>query len=305
MIAGLHRSGTTYVGNVLNQLSQVSVLHEPFNFRQGVRGAPPFYSYYGENAETDRQLELFADQVFCMRGEWNREAAGGKWLRRLGWRLTGSWPGVRWAIVKFRFKLGVGTRYVCWKDPFLTFMLPLLVRKYDAKVVFLIRHPCALYRSQGQHNWFVDFSQLSMQQGLFSQYLSDVSEDVLERAASDNALGIALLWKAMVRYIISQRQDGVELHLVRHEDLCATAVDVFRGVFSFLGIPFGDAVRLHIEKTTQGEATNVEVGMWRKSYFVRDSQSLAMEWREKVPPREQQRIIDLCQEELKLMGYEK
>ena len=58
-VTGLHRSGTTYLGNILSKSSSIFVLHEPFNRKQGLVGAPPFYSHSNENAASDNAIDVF------------------------------------------------------------------------------------------------------------------------------------------------------------------------------------------------------------------------------------------------------
>ena len=44
LVTGMHRSGTTLIGRMVELASSdISVLHEPFNYELGIQGVPSWY----------------------------------------------------------------------------------------------------------------------------------------------------------------------------------------------------------------------------------------------------------------------
>ncbi len=46
VVTGLHRSGTRWLGRVIQKTGEVAALHEPFNKAYGMRGVSEWYPFY-------------------------------------------------------------------------------------------------------------------------------------------------------------------------------------------------------------------------------------------------------------------
>jgi hypothetical protein len=285
LIAGSHRSGSTYLGSVLRRSGKYWYLHEPCNRRFGmakvrhsfpyaaiddpteynpvidelVRGIPTYKSFNISTARRER-LKPYMSNI---RGQL-RHAAYGVFLKHL-------WP-------------------MLVKDPIASFAADYVWKKFDFDVIVLIRHPAAFYQSIRRRNWSFDFRNFLQQDRLMARHLSDYRE-MMTRDLS-KVEEISLLWACIYKVLADfhAEADGAWIWL-RHEDLCLDPMGEISAIMDRLDIPMSRRVEAYIRRTTGGESADARGD--RLHDLVRNSEDVAYSWRGKVGRDELRRIRDI------------
>ncbi len=291
MICGLHRSGTTYVGEMLRQ-ANICVVHEPLNERFGVLGVPVAYPFLAEDGGCYSKL---IDDVVGFKLGWNCSAdIGNNKLKRFIYKWTGGRSGMRWSKLRFQKLLGVLPSNIGLKDPFSTLATPYFIKKHSAKAVCMVRHPAAIHYSTVKQGWWFSIDNLCNQPELMSSYALDISEQHWVMAREHHAASIALLWKLMVR--VNRPLIGKGLILVRHEDLCVEPEIHSRNIFEHLGVTFDAKVANFVVTNSEGSSAEFAGGTIHD--FKRDAKSLPNIWRGRIPLEDERMIREICAEEL-------
>ena len=287
VITGLHRSGTTYVGHILNLSKSTITVHEPFNSISGLRYAPPVYIYI--TAKSPVKLTQPIDNALLFHGNFVKPAdISNSHLKNLRYKLIGGKQHAVWNMLKMLDLLNLLPEHIIWKDPFAIFMVGYLTKVRKVKVVVLIKHPCAHYYSVKKQNWFFDIDKLTDQKELIRCFGQDISEEYWKQAKSDNMISIALLWKIMSRYINTFINND-SVMIVRHEDLCTTPYEVFHKICNHLDMCCTSRMRKRIGQTTENRS--VESSEGQQHDFMRNSKLLKNIWREKLSLSDQKKIL--------------
>jgi len=141
VVSGIHRSGSTWVGQQLAALDNFGYIQEPFNQD---RRSPPVLGvrlpewYYCVHDGNSKRFELFFDRLFSFRLSW--------------WRMPLFWT-TRFHIQRSfelwrdfsRFRKS--GRVPLIKDPIALLSLPWLAERYRCRVLIMVRHPAAFVAS--------------------------------------------------------------------------------------------------------------------------------------------------------------
>lgn len=234
LVTGSHRSGSTWVGNVLSLAPGTGYVHEPFNVntRAGVcaAGFPADFTYVTAANEAP-YLRALADTV-AWRYAYAAELPALRSPRDAARMLRdGSY---------FRLRRLRGDRLIM-KDPIALFSAEWLSARFDMPVVTTVRHPAAFVASLIAAGWAgFDFTKITGQERLVAERLAPF-RDELAAAVADTpdpvGTGI-LLWRILHHHIRSLRRDHPDWIFVRHEDLAADPVAGFRDLYGRLGLRF-------------------------------------------------------------------
>lgn len=293
VVCGLHRSGTTFAGEILKRAG-VCVIHEPLNQRFGMVGIPIAYPF-SENSN-GVYAPLLDDAVNFAR-PWNKDVShigATGWKRRL-YSLTGGRSGLRWERVRLLRSVGLQKSKVCLKDPFMSLATPYLVREKGIRVICLIRHPAAIHYSTAKQNWRLDIENLIRQPELMEKYGNDISAVHWTLAKENAAASIAILWKLMVR-INTQLHSETGLKLVTHEALCLEPVETASQICSHFGIPFTPKLERYVLEHSGG--ARVEAIGNRTHDFVRNSQAIPDAWRGRLNAYDEAVMREIVGEEV-------
>lgn len=283
LVTGTHRSGTTWVGQMLSLPSHIAYLHEPFNpvYKASGYGIQPSYwyqhagdgypSFYRKKLEKLLKFRAVppSDSRFQGLGDFK------VYLKRNYELLTYRWRCSR-ALVK---------------DPLALFSVPWLVREFDMQPVILVRHPAAFVHSVTRQGWRFDFRQLLDQPQLMHERLFAFRDQMMD-AAGFNWSAVAeatLLWQ-VTHSVIQQYEDARPGWLfVRHEDLSTYPVAEFRKLYELLDIPFDHHVQAVIGRYSGGR-TNAQPKN-PVNDIQRNSRSLIDNWRQRLPESDQAYIL--------------
>lgn len=294
VVSGLHRSGTTFVGEILKQAG-TCVVHEPLNERFGMSGVPTAYPYAEKSS--DAYVPLLDDAVHFAR-PWNKDVTHIRakgWKRRL-YSLTGGRSGLRWARLRFLHSIGLPTSKVCLKDPFMTLAMPYLVQVLGLKVVCLVRHPAAIHYSTEKQGWRFDIDNLRRQHELIERYGRDIPEAHWNLALEHASASIAMLWKMMMRINSTQFPGDERLRMVTHETLCVKPVETARQICSHFDVPFTPALEQFVIEHSGGDRVEAKDG--KTHDFRRNSQAIPDAWRGRLNANDEAIMREIVGEEV-------
>lgn len=178
-------------------------------------------------------------------------------------------------------------------------MLQLLARTVTP-IVYLVRHPCAVTLSTvtgqkqqvmptGRHN-ILDKILKRHDPALFDQYTEKLEMmDLLEKEA--------LLWRIDVEKGISATQTYENALLVIYENLCDNPLTIAKQVFTHFGLDFSSQTSDYLNALTQSEPSETLHEFGVKSYFSVNKNPALMKdkWKQKMTSADQQRVLSLVQ----------
>lgn len=284
LVTGIHRSGSTWVGQTIAQSSDVIYIAEPFN-----PTSPP------GNCDLPREHWF----LYVCDENQARFAPAIDRLMRLSysigaqWRYDSSWAGLRtllgeWRV--FRSARRSGKR-ILFKDPIALFSAAWLARRYRMQVVVLIRHPAAFVASVKRMEWKFDYENLVAQPALLRDQLAPFETQIRDYAKHPpDFIDSAILQWNIAHHVVGlyelQHPDWI---FVRHEDLSRNPVPAFEELFPRLDLAFTAEVRRWLENVTaSSNPVDAEEGVIHQ--IVRDSASTRDSWKRKLSADEVKRV---------------
>ena len=294
IVCGLHRSGTTYVGKLLQQAGVV-VVHEPLNERFGMQDVPITYPYVDD---VENEYASLLDDVVNFRRAWNKDASfiRSKGVKKILYSLTGGRSGLRWSWLRLQHALRVMPKQLCLKDPFMSLATPYLVKKQGLKVVCMVRHPAAIHYSTAKQGWRFDIKNLRKQEGLIEKFASDISEVQWQIAEKHAAASIAILWKLMVRINQGVGWGNSNLKIIKHEDLCLDPMYTVEEIFKHFEVPLTQKIKSFVIENSQGSSAEPING--KVHSFKREAKALVDIWRVNGNKEDEMIIRDIAHLEL-------
>ncbi|MEO0475285.1 MAG: sulfotransferase domain-containing protein [Planctomycetota bacterium] len=258
LLAGSGRSGTTWMSQIINHGNPYRDIFEPFH-PQHVSHAKgwPFMRY------------LPADQL--------DDAATMVVMDLLAGRIRSRWTDAynRRSFAQQRLIKAIRTNLMLgW------------VRSHcpQVKLLFAMRHPCAVVHSRVKLQWNTHLDQLLAQQELMRDHLEPYRETI-DRAERSDDLWVRHLAMWCIENVVPLRELGpADVHLLRYEDLCQRFDEQVVELFAFLGRP-----------VPQGVHT---IARQRSAHFRRDSAimnggDLIGDWQQHVEPKHIDAMLSL------------
>jgi hypothetical protein len=284
LVTGAHRSGTTWVGKILAASPEVGYISEPLNklHRPGVMGEPVeyWYPYICEENESRYLAALgetihfeyhFLDELRSLRSIKDVGRMG----RDVGRFMNGRLRDAR----------------VLLKDPFAVFSVPWFARSLGCQVVIVVRHPAAFVSSLKRLDWSFDFRDLLDQPFLMRDHLEPFLAE-MENVPMDVVGQGCLLWKMIYSVVDGYRTSGLDLQVVRHEDLSRQPIEGFRDLFFVLGLGFSPKVQRTLLNSSQ-RGNPGELSKRRVHAVKLDSQVNLSNWKRRLKDDEIDRIRKL------------
>ena len=303
VMTGMHRSGTTFAGKVVAVTKGIDYIHEPFNYQYGCMGIPFVYPYINENKTRDEQIDKIIHEILNYKCRFKNIVKGESGLKSFIRRYVGGRGSLDLLSLKFKriiskHKLGGS---LLLKDPFVMLISPYLVKYYDAKIVILIRHPSAIWQSINRMNWTFTFDDFAGDD--FWNNLDDKNIDKEYLNSCSEVIKISYLWKFLYRNVLYWKEKYPEnIELIFHESLCIDPVNNVKKIIKHYGFDMEEKHQLLIEKMTNGD--NVDVKNKQLHNFVRNSNSLAWSWVNKISSNDEKIIKDITYEDVvKIYGY--
>lgn len=286
LIAGCHRSGSTYVGKVLSKSGRFSYIQEPCNMDYGLQGIKHWYPYASSSNPT--QYNHIVDTLFENTFSYKSGIGETSGLQRIRRRLIGSRPrlyGWLHGLLMHHF------RPMLIKDPLASMSAGYFHQAHAVTVILLVRHPAAFYKSLKRMNWRFDFANFLDQPELMENHLERY-RPALENPPSAFLDEAALLWLCIYQVLFDQfEQQGENCLIIRHEDICLDPLGQFGNIFDCCGIPLSAKVARYIRATSVGGS--VEARGASVHDFHRNAAELAFSWRSTLSETETGRIKEI------------
>jgi hypothetical protein len=224
LIAGVARSGTTWLADLIRSQTPCRMMWEPFNPHKNdqYNKFPDFL--YKRPSDSDPQLLEFATRVF------NGDIRN-KWIDREVDRLT------------FKYRLV--------KDVRINLFLYWLHENFPKiPLIFIIRHPCAVVLSRMISRWDVDddIRAFLTQEKLVKDFLKN-KLDLINNAKSIESKH-AIIWAIQNLIPIKQFENSV-LNLIFYEDLCTQPEIEIPKIFNMIGLRYQDTIFQQLNKPSR------------------------------------------------------
>jgi hypothetical protein len=287
IVSGTHKSGSTWVGNMICRHTDIVYLHEPFSPLRPTCACGGRFERWFTHVTPDNEA-LFLDHIrgtlslSCPLHNKLRELLSGRHLRQTCVE----------AAYLLKHRLTPGATRALMKDPIALFSLDWLAERFGAEMVVLIRHPAAFVNSLLRSGWTIPYKDLHAQPALLAGPLADYAESIEfhalhEQPVLDQAI---LFWNIAHRRIRDYQIAHPDWIFARHEDLTQNPLEEFRKLYARLTIPFGEPSIEAIREYTRGRAADRPGTDADDGYFRRDSSAVHKQWQTQLTAGEIDRI---------------
>ena len=295
LVTGLPRSGTSWVGKMLEASGQVVYVNEPLNPQHppgrspGVLGAEVTHRFQYICPDNDQQwARAFADTIqlrYHVAAELRRNH-GPYDLARMAKYCT-TFTGGR-----------LRGRRALIDDPFAVLSARWFAERLDADVVVLVREPVSLAGSWYRLGWKFDFQDLLGQPLLQRDLLGPYEPEMQALVGSTDRLAqIALLWRVTYDAVNRLRGDVPRLRVVRYEDLSREPVEQFRLLYETFGLTWTPRIAERVAAATSGtgrtdrsHAWTLRYGLSRTAFRPMDSRAALRSYETRLTPAEISRV---------------
>jgi hypothetical protein len=286
LVTGIPRSGTNFVGRMLDASGECVLINEPLNLH--VKPGRPtgllrarveqFYQYICQDNESE-YLPAFRDLVRL------RDHPVAELLER---------PRDADLVVWYWFNFLRGRlqrRRALIRDPYACLSAQWFAERLRCRVVFLVRHPLAVVSSHKRLGWKQRIHWLLDQPLLARDRLGPFRAELEEIAAfpEDIVWGASLLWRIVNGPAWELQKHSAAVTVVRQEDLSRNPREEFEKLYRTLGLELSDRVRSAISYSTAPD--NPHEGDVDNAHEVRlDSRATLTTWRDRLSDEEVERI---------------
>jgi len=295
LVAGAHRTGTTWVGKMLSAGGEAAYISEPLNVlhHPGLLNIPIRYWYTYICAENEREYLPALQELLGFNYQvWAglKSVHSRKDFLRIG---RDNWTFLQG---KIRHQLPL------LKDPFASFSIPWFLQKLGCQVVVTVRHPAAFASSLKRLTWPFQFCDLIDQPLLMRDWLEPYREDIESLLGEERRTGqvdiisqASLLWRIVYAVLIHFRQKFPEIHIVRHEDLSLDPVTGYKTLYKALGLNFTPAAQKIILESSSSD--NPKEASSQNAFDVKvDSRANLEIWKRRLSTQEILRIREITED---------
>jgi hypothetical protein len=296
VVTGMARSGTSWVGKLLQASGELTYINEPLNpdhppgrspgvFDASVEG---HYQYISEENE-DGWLAAF-DEMLQLRYHVGAE------LRR----NRSPYDLARMARYAASFLAGrlLGRRALL-DDPYALLASEWLADRLGCRVVVIVRDPAAMVASWKRLGWTTDLGELLHQPALMRDWLEPFRGEMEAVAATPTDLvgRVGMLWRLLYLVAAEYERRCRAVRVVRYEDLAADPVSCFAGLYAALGLSFDERAERAVVQSTTGSAQRTahrwslsRSGLSKTGFRPMDSRANLVAWKRQVGADEVARV---------------
>lgn len=216
LVTGSHRSGSTWIGRVIEKSDEFIYLSEPTNFDNTHSISDINYRF---------QFIRNSDKVMINElAQLNQNALQHH-------------------------------KKALFKDPLAFFSVDTFIDQFDADVLISVRHPAAFTSSLKRLGWSHTFNHFLEQEELMDTYLYPFRDKIKDFAKNEKDVieqGI-LLWNIINLNALRFKQKHPGIYLVRHEDLSLNPIPEFQKIFDYFDISFSETTKQYLNDTTNEE----------------------------------------------------
>jgi hypothetical protein len=296
VVTGMARTGTSWVGKLLQATGELTYINEPLNPQH-----PPGHSPGVLNAVVDQGY-----QYITRDNEDGWLAAFGETLRlryHVGAELRRNrspYDLARMGRYATSFLAGrLRGRRPLVDDPYAMLASEWLADRFGCRVVVIVRDPAALLASWKRLGWTTDLGCLRHQPDLMRDWLEPYRDELESAAAAPDDLPgrLGLLWRLLYLVVAEYERRCPGIRVVRYEDLAGDPLAAFADLYAGLGLRFDDRARQAVVGSTTGSAqrtahrwTLSRNGLTKTGYRPMDSRANLVAWRGQLDPEEVARV---------------
>jgi hypothetical protein len=283
LVTGAHRSGTTWVGRIIDLSPEVGYVNEPFNpyHQPGVCACrfPLWFQYVNGDNEHLFRRHLRATLTFRYRplaqARRTRDLEGARQLVRDGYGFVRS---------RLRHARPV------MKDPIAAFSSSWLASTFGMTTIVLVRHPGAFASSLKRLDWSHPFEDFLAQPALMAEQLHAFEGEIRRMAKAEHEIvdQAALLWRLIYSVLVKYGKAHRDWMFLRQEDLASDPLRGFARIFDRLGLPYTERIQAAVRWYSSG-ASELEANAAPHA-IRRASRQTIHGWRQRLSPAEQVRL---------------
>lgn len=310
LVTGLPRSGTSWVGKMLEASGELVYINEPLN-----PGHPPGRSPGVLDAEVTHRFQYISEQN---EGDWLaafQKAADLRYgLRAELRRNRGPYDLARCAKYLTAFTAGRARgRRALFDDPFAVLSTAWFAGRLGCTCLVLVRDPVSVVGSWRRLGWAVHFHELLEQQQLVADHLhGDVDRIRAMIGSMDWLARSSLLWELTYALVDSVFRDLPGVHVARYEDLATEPMRMFPELYRQMGLSWTASSIDAVHRATTAEGGPGEGShTWslrgapsRTAFRPLDSQSAVESASRRLDPAEAARVRDLTAAVAGRFGYQ-
>lgn len=281
LVSGSHRSGSTWLGRMIDLSDEIGYIHEPFNPTSGITGElfKKWFTYICEENEEPYKKAIgdylnfeypFARKIKEAK-TWRDYARPFRDYSKFSWyRLNGKRP--------------------LMKDPISIFSAEWLHETFNMDVIILIRHPAAFVGSIKKVEWRSGMSNYLKQPLLMRDHLEPFEPELKKHAEKqqDYIEEAILLWNMIHSVIIKFQAAHDDWFFIRHEDLSKDPIEGFKEIYDYVNLDYTSEIKRKItEFTTENESD---------SKLKRNSESNVWSWKRRLTDAEIRRVREGTEE---------
>ena len=295
-MTGMARSGTSWVGKVLQASGELTYINEPLSPEH-----PPGHSPGVLDASVEQGYQYINEGN---EGGWR--AAFGATLRlryHVGAELRRNrspYDLARMARYATSFLAGrlLGRRPLV-DDPYAMLASEWLADRFGCRVIVLVRDPAAIASSWKRLGWTTDLGELLHQPALMRDWLEPFRGEMEAVAASPEDLPgrVGMLWLLLYLVVAEYERRCPGVRIVRYEDLAADPLPSFADLYAGLGLHFDERARRAVARSTAGSAPRrahrwslSRSGLSKTGYRPMDSRANLVAWRSRLGVEEVARV---------------
>lgn len=290
LVTGSHRSGTTWVGKMLNEETETTYIFEPFN----IENSEPCHSYplqfwftYLAGLDQESRDQCLSALVQSLTYKYQPPLADNYvWHYAGRVKLRRSWANFQKRSQHLRPLV---------KDPIALFSAPLLSQAFGMQVVCMIRHPLAFVSSIKKWQWTFPFDHFLNQPKLIEELFPEEKEQIEKFAATefDYVKQATFLWILFHKVIKQYQQDHPTWIFKRHEDLVLDPLTEYKHLYEVLNLSYTDQVQAKISAFTDLSNKNVtEHDTQSPSFKKRNSTQILYAWQKRLEPDEINYVLE-------------
>lgn len=299
LVTGLPRSGTSWVGKMLEASGEVVYVNEPMNPKHppghspGVLDAPVRHYFEYISPDHDAAWREAFSHTLGLRYRVGRELRQNRSAYDLG----------RMAKYATSFTLGrLRGRRALLDDPYALFNTGWLVQEMGCQAVVLVRDPVSFVGSWRALGWSLHFSELLNQPQLVADHLQPYADRMHELADSPDWLArTCLLWEATYAAVDRAFGDLPGVSLVSYESLVQDPMRRFADLYGELGLTWSTGAESRVrEATTERRGAergshhwSLGGGLSRTAYRPMGQTTALSTYRNRLDPDEIERVREL------------
>lgn len=277
-VTGIHRSGTSWIGDILSYADGLLYWREPYN-PSTVSSMKNQFLYLSPDSDSS-YYKNFTDDMF-----------------------KGDFVGSLFDFTQKSEYLSLAHHRHLIKDPTAAFMTDWMCSRYDIDVVVVGRHPAGFVSSVVQLSWDFDFDVFLTQKTLMEKYLYPYEDIIKEYNKPGMSVAKAAVLWAVIYYVLEKMSLEKKIIWVTYEDFCESPVHEFKELFKNLNLSWNSKVERQLISSTNSDSTfsdNITTDL------KRDTAKMKSIWKDRLSKNDQIMIHSLISKfDIKLYEYYK